>query len=335
MGIANDRQARVLRRVIAAALGVAGSTLMASAALAQSGPAWPTPAEFERAKTFVAPKVGAAYAGKLAQQPDLMGSWSPLVPPQNAGAGNPYFDPSDIYVPYRVPPGEQTFGPNAGGYMKNVPYKPEYQKKYMELVKEVEEGKSRDTFAACIPYGMPRFVGGSAGGNDIIQSPEVIIWHNVYSRDVRRIFLDGRAHPSADGPHDSDGRTLNGHSTGHWEGDTLVVETVNMLEGYYDETPAPFSKEVKVVERIRLLGPNLMEDQMTITDPVMLSRPWVVTRYFRRGQGANPPKDPNAIVHDFLNVNDRPCIPNVVMKDGFQEMILPQELEARGAPPSN
>ena len=313
------------KRVVAL-LGL-GVALIASASVAQpAANPWPTPAEFARGKTYKAPKVGA-YATKLAQQPDLMGQWIPLTPPQNAGAGNPYFDPSDIFTPYRVPAGEQTFGPNAGGYMKNVPYKPEYQKKYMELVKEVEAGKSRDTFAACIPYGMPRFVGGSAGGNDIIQSPDVIIWHNVYSRDVRRIFLDGRPHPSADGPHDTDGRTLNGHSTGHWDGDTLVVETVNMLEGYYDETPAPFSKEVKVVERIRLLGPNLMADEMTITDPVMLARPWVVTRYFRRGAGATPPKDPNAIVHAFLEVNDHPCIPNVVMKDGFQEMILPQELE--------
>jgi hypothetical protein len=69
---------------------------------------------------------------------------------------------------------------------------------------------------------------------------------------------------------------------------------------------------------------------MTFTDPVAFERPWVVTRYFRRGGGApaaNPP-----IKRAYLDLNDRPCIPNVRMdENGFQVALLPQELEAQNA----
>jgi hypothetical protein len=322
------------------ALGLAASVCFAAcapAAFAQGqGARTPTPEELERSKTFVAPKVGD-YAAKLASQPDLMGSWTYTAPP-NAAGGATVFDPANAVGAFRFVQGEQGFGPPPGTYIKNIPFKPEWQKKYETLVKETTEGKSRDDFPACVPYIGPRVIGGAAGPMDIIQSPEVIIWHNTYSRDVRRIFLDGRPHPSPDGPDGTDGRTLTGHSVGRWEGDTLVVDTVNMLEGYYDETPVPFSNQLHMVERIRLIDNNTFEDQMTLTDPVEFERPWVVTRYFRRvdgpaGPGAPPgaagPLGPNAkIVHSFLNLNDRPCVPNVVMVDGFQHMLLPQEIEA-------
>jgi hypothetical protein len=73
-----------------------------------------------------------------------------------------------------------------------------------------------------------------------------------------------------------------GHSIGHWEGDTLVVDTVGMNAGIYDRTGAPHSDKVHLMERMRLVAPDLIENQMTIEDPVMLTKPWKVTRYMRR-----------------------------------------------------
>lgn len=183
---------------------------------------------------------------------------------------------------------------------------------------------------------------------DIIQSPEVMFWYNDYGRTERRIFLDGRAHPTEPTPTGEFGRTYSGHSIGHWEGNTLVVETVGMFGGYFDETPAPFSDQISMVERMRLIDTNILEIRMTLTDPVAFEKPWVVTRYFRRGPRQRPPAAvaTSAAVGasagvpasdqitrgTFLNLNDRPCVPNVRMdKNGFQVTILPQELDAPDA----
>ena len=123
------------------------------------------------------------------------------------------------------------------------------------------------------------------------------------------------------------------------EGKTLVVDTVNMIAGYFDETPAPFSDQVHLVERLRLIDVNILEDQVTVRDPVMLEKPWVVTRYFRRvagapsgGRGQAKPASDGAIAHTFMNLDDRPCVPNVRMdENGFQVILLPQDIEAAKA----
>jgi hypothetical protein len=170
-----------------------------------------------------------------------------------------------------------------------------------------------------------------------------MFWYNDYGRTERRLFLDGRKHPTEPTPTGEFGRTYSGHSIGHWEGNTLVVETVGMFGGYFDETPAPFSDQISMVERMRLIDTNILEIRMTLTDPVPFEKPWVVTRYFRRGPRQRPPAAvaTSAAVPasdqitrgTFINLNDRPCVPNVRMdENGFQVTILPQELEARTQP---
>jgi hypothetical protein len=111
-----------------------------------------------------------------------------------------------------------------------------------------------------------------------------------------------------------------------------------MIQGYFDETPAPFSDEVHLVERLRLIDTNILEDQITVTDPVMLEKPWVVTRYFKRMTAdpsvsqnmAKAPPSKGVITHSFSNLDDRPCVPNVKMdENGFQVIMLPQDIEAK------
>jgi hypothetical protein len=74
-----------------------------------------------------------------------------------------------------------------------------------------------------------------------------------------------------------------------------------MVPAYFDETPAPYSDQLHMVERVRLIAPNILQDQATFTDPVTMTKPWIVTRYFRRNVGKR----------EYLELNDRLCVPNV------------------------
>src|SRR5262245_3437409 len=280
-----------------------------------------------------APPKATALAAKLATQPDMTGLWTQLVP-SGAGAG-PTFDPAHTYYPPQQPvAGEARFGPIPGTYLTNVPYNAEYKRRYEQYVDDAKAGKARDTFAACVPYGVPRMVGDSPVPFDIIQAPEVMIWYNDYGRTERRIFLDGREHPQGgDAEYAfSDGPSYSGHSVGHWEGNTLVVDTVDMIVASFDETSAPYSSKLHMVERLRLIDVNVMENQMTFTDPEAFERPWVVTRYYWRDNGSSDAASKDKIVHSYLNLNDRPCVPNVRMdENGLQVILLPQEIEAEAA----
>ncbi len=108
----------------------------------------------------------------------------------------------------------------------------------------------------------------------------------------RRIYTDGRGHPPDLDP------TWLGSSIGHWEGDTLVIDTVALngrgrpLNGYASgrvtdgvdtSRRLPYSDQMHVVERIRLVdGGRFLEDVMTVTDPKTYVRPFTNTTYFER-----------------------------------------------------
>ena len=319
----------MLRKTLLLRALIGSASLMPSAFAQELGRGLPSAELIANAANYQPPKLGE-LAAKLAQQPDMTGLWSAMQP-VGAGVG-PVFDPVHTFWPPQPVQGEARFGPVPGTYIKDIPYTAEYQKKYRELIRETTEGKSRDTFAACEPYGVPRMIGDSPVPFDIIQAPEVMFWYNDYGRTERRIFLDGRPHPTGPIPTGESGRTYSGHSVGRWEGNTLVVETVGMFGGYFDETPAPFSDQIGMLERMRLIDANILEIQMTFTDPVAFEKPWVVTRYFRRGAGGSAPAANPPSKRAYLDLNDRPCIPNVRMdENGFQVALLPQELEARGA----
>jgi hypothetical protein len=95
----------------------------------------------------------------------------------------------------------------------------------------------------------------------------------------RQIFTDGRPHP----PKDRLWPTVTGHSIGHWEGQTLVVDTVARSPGWtrFIES-VNFSDQARFKERIRMTGKDTMEDQMTIEDPVAFTKPWALTLTYNR-----------------------------------------------------
>jgi hypothetical protein len=85
---------------------------------------------------------------------------------------------------------------------------------------------------------------------------------------TRVIPTDGRPHVG------SSIRQWMGHSTGRWEGDTLVIETTNFTDKILYRNAA---ENLNLVERIRRVGPDEIEYRVTITDPTTFTRPWTLS----------------------------------------------------------
>ncbi len=128
-----------------------------------------------------------------------------------------------------------------------------------------------DTGERCLTDGVTALMwrGPNGGHNRIVQSPGyVTILHEEY-RDRRIIPVDGR-----------DNRDIPqwlGDAVGRWEGDTLVVETTSFLDRTNYEWAAVFmraSDELRIVERFRRVGEDLMEYTITVEDPKTFTRPW-------------------------------------------------------------
>ena len=202
--------------------------------------------------TALAARANAAPAAAQAWD----GVWSPIE--------NNMFDPSK---------GGET-NPNFG--REYPPYKPEWEARYVKALEASAAGKPTDPTAACVPPGMPRMMASPYAQEMVVKDKQTLIIKE-YQSQVRRIYTDGRR-PPAELDH-----TYNGYSTGHWEGDALVVETVSMRgDTVFDRTAAPHSDQIHVVERMRLRSPDVWEDVLTVTDPVAFTGPWVVTRTYKR-----------------------------------------------------
>lgn len=96
--------------------------------------------------------------------------------------------------------------------------------------------------------------------------------------EVRHIYTDGRGHPVKDDLWP----TAMGDSVGHWEGDTLVIDTVARIEGPLGIGPNKLSARAHFTERVRRLDKNNLEDQMTIDDPIAFTHPWKLTLHYTR-----------------------------------------------------
>ena len=158
------------------------------------------------------------------------------------------------------------------------PYKPEWEAAYDSFLNEVvKPGKFSDPLSVGYPGGIIRMMSPARGLQFVLRPEQVWI---IYERpDVRYIYTDGRPFP----PKDELWPTFEGYSIGHWEGDTLVVETVSIRGGIpIDRTGATLSDEAHVLERIRKVDDRTLQSDITIEDPVAFTRPWKVTRRYRK-----------------------------------------------------
>ncbi len=135
--------------------------------------------------------------------------------------------------------------------------------------------KAIDPTERCIPPGIPRTMGQPFPW-EIVQARDRIIMIFEYQALVRQIFMDGRGHPSDLEP------TYMGHAIGKFEGDTLVVDTVGFNDKtWLDPMGLPHSDAMHVIERIRRLDHDTLEDQYTIDDPKAYTKPWTATKIFK------------------------------------------------------
>lgn len=182
-------------------------------------------------------------------KPDLSGNWAPNAIRENvdlagvlAAAGNP------------------------------IPFLPEAAKIHQERKDNLSKG---DPESYCLPPGVPR-MSTTPYPWTIVQTPQLIVI--VYEGGAhiwRKIFMDTR------GLHDPKVEyTWLGDSVGHWEADTLVVETVGQNDlTWLDEGGTPHSTDMKVTERIRRPDYGHLEIEHTIDDPKTFSKPWKFTTH--------------------------------------------------------
>jgi hypothetical protein len=157
---------------------------------------------------------------------------------------------------------------------------PEYMAKWQVISKSRMAGSSEyDYSAKCLPPGMPAMMS-MAYGMEVMQTKDKITFFSELNDALRRVFLDGRK-PSQKVLDDP---TYAGYSTGRWEGDTLLVDTVALHTNSFIEGFTPHSDAMTVQERIRLTAPDLLEDRITVTDPKALTKPWSTVKQYRKAK---------------------------------------------------
>jgi len=180
----------------------------------------------------------------------------------------------------------------------NKPYSPAPEFTPWAAEQSREQGRigvELPTPGACQPVSPAAFVGGFFP-TQILQGHNQIVLLNEWVAVPRRIYMDGRGHP----PKEDWLPSWEGHSTGRWEGDTLVVDTIGTngrtrpINGYFaggvNATPdslkvprLPASDQLHLVERFRLVGNgNILELTRTVTDPKAYVRPFTSTVYMER-----------------------------------------------------
>jgi hypothetical protein len=133
---------------------------------------------------------------------------------------------------------------------------------------EFDGPENRSLAERCIAVsnaGPPMIPANYNANYQIVQAPGYVALLSEQIHDVRIIPTDGRAHVSPDV------RQLLGDPRGHWEGDTLVVETTN----FTDRTAFRGSSEhMRLIERFTRTGPNTMLYEFTVNDPETFTKPW-------------------------------------------------------------
>jgi len=201
----------------------------------------------------------ALLAAPVAAEPDLTGSWE------------------------RYPlPGETPDPRWAPGPIPDPPLKPEYKAPWEENQAKLrsrlaESQPAGDNYVQCIPDGMPAMMQGMFP-MEIFQRPEQVNITQEAFNQTRRVYM-GETLPKWD----EVDPMFYGRSVGRWEGDTLVIETIGIKE-HVQFRWAPHSEEMKITERLTLLAPNILRNEIKIEDPY-LAEPWTYSYTYRRMPG--------------------------------------------------
>ena len=244
--------------------------------------------------------MGGWMIASAASIPDLNGTWQ-IFP-------DPYGDATnDLFAPDPPPPGGEP------------PLKEPYASAYKSLLKRQKaanaQGKPLATASSrCLPEGMPTLMSAHYA-LEFLQTPGRVTVIAEFMAEIRRIYLNEKL-PAVEDVAPS----YAGYSVGRWNGDILEVETVGVRPDvrYLD---IPHTAKMKIQERIHLTAPDLIQDDITITDPEVLTRPYKFTYGYK--------KDPGYRITEYI------CEDNhvVVDQDGsFKLKVAPQEKPSQGKP---
>lgn len=167
------------------------------------------------------------------------------------------------------------------GVREHPPYNAEWEAMYAKSLALRDKGLLPDVFTNCgVPAGYPRMFNLPDPYEFVIRPEESwILAEN--GPNVFRIYTDGRKHL------EDQWETYSGDSVGHWEGDTLVFTTIAIKgnrdgDSILDRTGLVLSDKAHATTRIHKTAPDTLEIQMTIEDSKALTKPWVVTKQFRK-----------------------------------------------------
>jgi hypothetical protein len=205
-----------------------------------------------KAPTVINPAPTAQDWADLGKIPDWSGVWNPKISDQ------------DAQVKTNPPPWNEAAA-----------------RKIELMFTEEKAGRPRLIFSNCLPEAHPSWMLVTHNAMEILFTPgRVTMLGESDGNRIRRIYTDGRTHPEISDP------TFHGHSIGHWEGDTLVVDTVDILPqaplAVSEAAGLPNNGGMHVIERIHLADKDVMHVDLEIIAPKILTRPWKTTRIFFR-----------------------------------------------------
>ena len=192
-------------------------------------------------------------------KPDFSGMWFANVPSKD------YCRTADCIQEERMS-GLQI---NLGRQLKDgLPYT-EWSKAQMKV--RGANGGREDPHTYCKPPNFPR-AWTLPQYTKIVQTPSLMVMLHEFNAAYREVFLDGRPLPEDPNP------TWNGYSTGHWEGDTLVIETNGIRDDMWlDIQGSPVTESARVTERLTRVNFGIMQIEIAVNDPKAYTRPWSVT----------------------------------------------------------
>lgn len=195
------------------------------------------------AKPYAAPRTADG-------QPDLQAIWQVLNPAA--------WNIQDHTGALGVPAGRGVVEGN------EIPYRPDA---YAKRQQNFRQRATADPVVKCRAPGVPRITY-MPFPFQIVQTPEYVVMVYEYGFHRRFIYTDGSRHP-ADVPN------LMGDSRGRWEGETLVVDSINFTDQtWFDHAGNYHSAALHVVERFTRTGPEHITYEVSIEDPDVFTRPW-------------------------------------------------------------
>ena len=154
---------------------------------------------------------------------------------------------------------------------------PEHERLLRDKLEKVAKGIEFDPLSNCEPAGMPRWIV-EPFLKEFVVTPHQVWLINEMQNEMRRVYTDGRDHPS-----EADAYPLwEGDSIGFWDGDKLVIHTSQMRAGQYQRIQPFYTEQVETVEIWRKTDATTMTVDVWSFDPPALAEPWYTKQSYKK-----------------------------------------------------